>query len=41
MHPLWCDVGIQDPLLMKLLSEFENLLLAGVELALESVSFPL
>ena len=41
MHPLWCDVGIQSPLLMKLLSEFQNLLLTGVELGLESVLLPL
>ena len=35
------DVGIQTLLLMKLLGEFQNFLLAGVELGLESVSLPL
>ena len=41
MHPLRCDVGVQAPLFMKLPAEFQNLLLAGIELGLESVPLPL
>ena len=37
-HPLWCNVGIQSPLLLKQPSEFQNLLLACVELGFESIS---
>ena len=41
MHSLRCDVGVQTPLLVKLLGEFQNSLLAGVELGLKSFSLPL
>ena len=39
MHPLWRNIGIQIPLFMKMLGEFQNFLLTGVKLGFKGVSF--
>ena len=41
MNPLWSNIGIQAPLLMKLSREIQCLLLACIKLGFKGVSLPL